>query len=173
MPTETLALLKNKNVVLDADGIKDIKAGRIDPRAVGVLTKLSQEHRITVHQLGRGMDITAIDGEAVSPDSPLAREVASELSSLDPKIRPDEIGSPFAISGPGYFTDAAHQNRLHIGFKEATEPADDAPTAAAPVAPAAAPAVAPGRPRGSCRRAPRRSLPPPRRPRCGRARRRS
>ena len=45
---EALALLKNKNIVLDADGIKDIKAGRIDPRVVGVLTKLGQEHKITV-----------------------------------------------------------------------------------------------------------------------------
>ena len=35
---------------------------------------------------------------------------------------PNEIGSPFAISGPGYFTDAAHQNHLHIGFKEPITP---------------------------------------------------
>ena len=116
---EALALLQNKNVVLDATGIADIKAGRIDPRVVGVLTKLSQEHKITVscmcsdhskftaggsvsnHFFGRGMDIAAIDGEIVGPGSPLAREVASELSTLDPNIRPNEIGSPFAINGPG------------------------------------------------------------------------
>ncbi len=167
---EALALLKNKNIVLDADGIKDIKAGRIDPRVVGVLTKLGQEHKITVscmcsdhpkltsggsvsnHHFGRGMDIASIDGEVVGPGSPLAREVASELSSLDPKIRPNEIGSPFAISGPGYFTDAAHQNHLHIGFKEPIKPGfklpsgltvDDPPEAAAPAASAAAVAPAP------------------------------
>ena len=123
--------------MLDADGIKDIKAGRIDPRVVAVLTKLSQEHKITVtcmcsdhdkftaggsvsnHHFGRGMDIGAIDGEIVGPGSPLARAVASELSTLTADMRPNEIGSPFAIAGPGYFTDAAHQNHLHIGFKEA------------------------------------------------------
>ena len=133
---EALALLKNKNIVLDSVGVADIKAGRIDPRVIGVLTKLSQEHKITVscmcsdhskftaggsvsnHFFGRGADIAAIDGEIVGPGSPLAREVASELSSLDPDIRPNEIGSPFAINGPGYFTDAAHQNHLHIGFKQ-------------------------------------------------------
>ncbi|HET6547175.1 MAG TPA: hypothetical protein VFG79_01875, partial [Solirubrobacter sp.] len=40
--SETLALLKNKNVVFDAD----VKTGRIDPRVVGVLTKLGEEHKI-------------------------------------------------------------------------------------------------------------------------------
>ena len=172
---EALALLKNKNVVLDPDGIADIKAGRIDPRVVAVMTKLSSEHKITVtcmcsdhdkftaggsvsnHHFGRGMDIGAIDGEIVGPGSPLAREVASELSSFNSDIRPNEIGSPFAIAGPGYFTDAAHQNHLHIGFKEAitpdwkppaevSAPGDAAPAAAAPVVaaqPVAAPVAAP------------------------------
>ena len=102
------------------------RTGRIDPRIVGVLTKLSQEHKIVVscmcsdhpkfttggsvsnHTFGRGLDIASIDGEIVSPGSALAREVASELSQFDPALRPDEIGSPFAINGPGYFTDAAH-----------------------------------------------------------------
>ena len=126
--------------MLDSTGIADIKAGRIDPRVIGVLTKLSQEHKITVscmcsdhskftaggsvsnHFFGRGVDIAAIDGEIVGPGSAIAREVASELSSLDPNIRPNEIGSPWAISGPGYFTDAAHQNHLHLGFKEEITP---------------------------------------------------
>ena len=126
--------------MLDSVGIADIKAGRIDPRVIGVLTKLSQEHKIKVscmcsdhskftaggsvsnHFFGRGVDIAAIDGEIVGPGSPLAREVASELSPLDPNIRPNEIGSPWAISGPGYFTDGAHQNHLHLGFKQEITP---------------------------------------------------
>ncbi len=166
---EGLALLENKNIVLDDVGVADIKAGKIDPRIIGVLTKLSQEHKITVscmcsdhskftaggsisnHAFGRGLDIAAIDGEIVSPGSPLAREIASELSSFDPSIRPDEIGSPFAINGPGYFTDAAHMNHVHVGFK--TElPADfDLPDqlaagGTAPAAPGAAVAAAPGAP---------------------------
>jgi putative modified peptide len=155
---EALALLENKNVVLDSEGVSDIKAGRIDPRVIGVITKLSHEHRITIscmcsdhskftaggsvsnHHFGRGADIAAIDGQPVGPGNPIAREIASELSTLDPSIRPNEIGSPWAIAGPGYFTDAAHQNHLHIGFKEEipkdfTPPADVA-------APGATPAVA-------------------------------
>jgi cell wall-associated NlpC family hydrolase len=167
---EALALLKNKNVVLDADGVSDLKEGRVDPRIVGVLTKLSGEHKITIsviskghskfttggsvsnHFVGRGLDIAAIDDQIVGPGSPLAREVASELSELDPSIRPTEIGSPFAISGPGFFTDAAHQNHIHVGF-DGQIPADfklpaglaaggaPDPAAAAAAAPAAAPAA--------------------------------
>src|SRR6185503_6004198 len=156
-------------------GKADLKAGRIDPRVIGVLTKLSQDHKITIscmcsdhskftaggsvsnHFFGRGVDIAAIDGEIVGPGSPLAREIASEVSTLDENIRPNKIGSPFAIGGPGYFTDAAHQNHIHLGFKQEI-PADWKPPAdvaagvqaaapaqfaAAPGAPVAAAAVAP------------------------------
>jgi cell wall-associated NlpC family hydrolase len=163
---EGLALLKNKNVVLDDVGVADIKAGRIDPRIVAVATKLSQEHKIVVscmcsdhskftaggsisnHAFGRGMDIASIDGEIVSPGSALARDIASELSELDPAIRPDEIGSPFAINGPGYFTDAAHQNHIHVGFKQEITPEFKLPGELAAGAPAPAPAPDPAKDSG-------------------------
>jgi cell wall-associated NlpC family hydrolase len=159
---ESLALLENKNVVFDSDGVADIKAGRIDPRVVAVLAELSEDHKITVscmcsdhptfttggsvsnHHHGRGVDIAAIDGIPVNAANPIARDVATELSSLDPSFRPDEIGTPWAISGPGYFTDADHNDHLHVGFKQAIEPSWTPPTneaavsAAAPVAATAA-----------------------------------
>jgi hypothetical protein len=107
-------------------------------------SKFTAGGSISNHAYGRGLDIASIDGEIVSPGSALAREVSSELSELDPAIRPDEIGSPFAISGPGYFTDAAHSNHIHVGFKQEITPdwkppaelAADVPRAAAAVAPA-------------------------------------
>ena len=127
-----------------------------------MLTKLSQEHKIVVscmcsdhprmttsgfvsnHTYGRGLDIASIDGEIVSPGSALAREVASELSEFDSaSIRGDEIGSPFAISGPGYFTDAAHQNHIHVGFKTEISPDWEPPPGLRADAPAAAPVAAP------------------------------
>ena len=58
---------------------------------------------------------------AVSDDV-LRQQMMSELSELKSDYRPDEIGSPFAISGPGYFTDAAHPNHLHVGFKQEIDP---------------------------------------------------
>jgi cell wall-associated NlpC family hydrolase len=128
------ALLDNDNLTLDPASVADLRAGLIDPRIVAVLEHLARDHRITVsgmrsghdrftagglissHQFGRGVDITAIDGVAVDAANHDARELAAALQELDGSIRPDEIGSPWAISGPGYFTDASHQEHLHIGF---------------------------------------------------------
>ncbi len=166
---EGAALLKNKNLEFDSVGIADLKAGKIDPRVVAVLTKLSEDHKLKIscmcsdhskfttggsisnHAYGRGLDIASVDGEIVNPGSTAARELASELSTLPEKYRPDEIGSPWPISGPGYFTDAGHQDHVHVGFKTEIDkswapPADVTAggAQAAAVAPAA-PAV-PGAP---------------------------
>ena len=133
---EALALLHNKKVILDADGIADIKAGRIDPRIVAVLTKLSEKHTIQVscmcsdhptyttggsvsnHHFGRGMDIAAVDGMPVNAGNPVARDIATELGSLDEKYRPSEIGTPWQIADPRYFHDDDHNDHLHVGFDE-------------------------------------------------------
>ena len=183
LSAEGAELLKNKNVTFDPDGIADIKAGKIDPRVIAAVTKIAEDHKIKVtcmcsdhpkftsggsvsnHAYGRGLDIGSVDGEIVNPGSGAARELASELSQLPEQYRPDEIGSPWPISGPGYFTDGAHQDHLHLGFKKEIDPSWSPPgdvaakggspdaaaaavTPAAPVAPApavagAAPAAAP------------------------------
>jgi cell wall-associated NlpC family hydrolase len=163
---EALALLDNKNVVLDNNGVADIKQGRIDPRVVAMLSKLAEDHKLTIsstssdhpknttggsvsnHYVGRGIDIAAIDGLPVNAGNAIARDVAGALSELDPSYRPSEIGTPWAISGPGYFTDAGHQDHLHIAFDEAIDRSWTPPTnqaAASPAAPAVAatPAEAP------------------------------
>jgi hypothetical protein len=137
---EALALLTNHNVVLDADGVADIRAGRIDPRIVAVLAKLSQAHRITVsamcsdhpkfiagggvsnHYFGRGMDIVAIDGLSVDAGNATARDLTSGLSTLDRSYRPDEVGTPWVISGPGYFTGADYQDKIHVAFEQPIDP---------------------------------------------------
>ena len=135
-PAEDLAVLDNKRVTLDANGIADLKSGKIDPRVGSVLTAISRDHKITVsammsdhdkntsggsvsnHYYGRAFDIATVDGQPVGPGNQAAREIAISLSKLDPSIRPSEIGSPWALPGPAYFTDGAHQNHLHIGFDD-------------------------------------------------------
>ena len=88
-----------------------------DPRVVEVLNKLAEEHKLTVSgSSDGGVDISAIDGQPVGVANFDAREVAMRLQDLDPSIRPDEIGTPWAIDGRGYFTDAGHKDVLHIGF---------------------------------------------------------
>jgi hypothetical protein len=136
-----LALLGNQSVVLDADGEADIRAGRIDPRIIAVLTKVAETHRITVsamcsdhpkftsgasvsnHYFGRGVDIAAVDGSPVSVGNTAALAVTSGLSSLDASYRPDEVGSPWVFSRPGYFTDADSQDKIHVAFKHPIDPA--------------------------------------------------
>jgi hypothetical protein len=159
---EIQALLDNPKVKFDETGLADLKAGKIDPRVVAALTKIGQDHDITVtcmcsdhpkfsssgnvsnHAYGRGVDIGTIDGELVRAGSPAARELASAMMELDPDYRPNEIGSPFAIAGPGYFTDAAHQDHLHLGFKEPIDPSWTPPADVA--APGGAATAAPGAP---------------------------
>jgi hypothetical protein len=138
---ETLALIANPRVVFDAVGIADLRAGRIDPRLVEVLSRIAAAHVIVIgamcsdhaqftaggaisnHWLGRGADIATIDGVPVDTMNATAREVAADLQSLDPTIRPDEVGSPFAIASPGYFTDADTQDNVHVAFDRPIDPA--------------------------------------------------
>ena len=130
------ALLGNDHVTFDSTGITDMKAGKMDPRIVSVLTAISKDHKITVsamisdhdrtttggsvsnHYYGRAVDIAVVDGQAVSPGNAAAREVAMALSSLPASIRPSEVGSPWALPGTADFTDGAHQNHLHIAYDD-------------------------------------------------------
>ena len=171
---EAKALLNNPKVHFDETGIADLKAGKLDPRVIASLTALSEEHEITVtcmcsdhakmsasgnvsnHAYGRGVDIGTIDGEIVRPNSPAARELSAALAELPPEIRPNEIGTPFAINQPGFFTDGAHQDHIHYAWKDPITPdwkppaglAATPPPAASPEAVAAgtAPPPAPGAP---------------------------
>src|SRR4029079_5184910 len=120
----------------DAQGIADLKGGRIDSRIVTVLSEVARDHRLTIsamrsdhdrlttggsvsnHFYGRAVDIATVDGQPVGPGNEAAREIALALAHLDPRVRPSEIGSPWALPGAAYFTDGAHQNHLHIGFDD-------------------------------------------------------
>ncbi|MEA2150296.1 MAG: hypothetical protein QOD69_2126 [Solirubrobacteraceae bacterium] len=144
----------------------DLVAGRIDPRLEAVLLRAAAQAPIAVgvlqtghayltvngsvsnHSFGRAVDIATVDGEPVGPGNAAARDLALALGALAPEIRPTEIGSPWAIDDPAYFTDADHQDHLHVGFDDpAGATATAAPVLAATAAPAAAPARAqrPGR----------------------------
>jgi NlpC/P60 family len=137
---EAVALLDDKHVALDPDAIKDLRSGKIDPRVATTLAAVGRDHDISVsammsdhdklttggsvsnHYVGRAADIATVDGQPVSPSNQAARQVAEGLSRLPASIRPSEIGSPWALSGPAYFTDGAHQNHIHIGFDDPIAP---------------------------------------------------
>ena len=80
--------------------------------------KLTSGGSVSNHFHGRAVDIATVDGRPVAPGNAAARELAVALSRLDPGIRPSEIGSPWALSGPAYFTDGGHQDHIHVGFDD-------------------------------------------------------
>lgn len=137
---QTLALLDNSNVTLSPVGRADLSAGLIDPRVVAVLAHIADAHAIVVgpicsdhakfdaggtisnHYWGRAADITAVDAVPVRPANAAAYAAAVSLASLPASIRPSEIGTPFLVAAAGFFTDAAHQDRVHVGFDEPIAP---------------------------------------------------
>jgi hypothetical protein len=149
--------LDNPNVTLDENGREDFEKGRMDPRIVASLTKLAEKHRIVVssttsdhpqltsggspsnHWFGRGIDIATVDGQVVNAGSDAARTLASELTELDPAIRPTEVGTPWPIAAPGFFTDARHQDHIHYAFDEPIDPGFRMPEGGAGRSPAAPP----------------------------------
>jgi cell wall-associated NlpC family hydrolase len=141
------AALANHRLHFDDVGVADLKAGRIDPRIIAVLTRISKDHVLEIscmrsdhpkfvasgrsisnHWHGRGVDIAKVDGKPVSDSNAAARRVAHQLARLDHRYRPNEVGTPWEefdlnkspdTGIPGFFNDPAHENHIHVGFKSA------------------------------------------------------
>ena len=130
----TKALLGNANVDLPPGARSDLQEGVVDPRLVAVMTELAKDHKIGLsviktghdqftsggsvsnHWVGRGIDIATVDGAPVSPGNAAARELVSAIADLDGDLLPTEVGSPWQIGAPGFFTDPAHQDHVHVAF---------------------------------------------------------
>ena len=123
---------------------------------------------VSNHSFGRAVDIGSVGGELVSPSNEAARELADALGRLPEAIRPTEIGTPWAIDEPGYFTDSGHLDHLHVGFDDpslvtAADAATQLGTSLVPVArrtaaPPAEPSFEAAREPAAARRAPRAAL---------------
>lgn len=134
---DAVALAQNPRLRLTGPARADLEAGRLDGRLVALLSALTQRHVLYVsvfatghskyvagtgsvsnHFCGQAADVFQVDGEAVRASSGASRRVTEELATLDGVLRPSEVGSPWAdLSGlPGFFSNAAHQDHLHIGF---------------------------------------------------------
>ncbi len=142
-------VLADPAITLDPRASSDLAAGRVDPRVSAVLLDAGASTAISIwvihtghsyyvagtnrpsnHSFGRAVDIGSVNGEVVSPRNEAARGLALELGRLPASIRPTEIGSPWTIDKPGYFTNAGHQDHLHVGFHDPAG-ADAAASAAA------------------------------------------
>ncbi len=129
------ALANNRNVTLTAEARQDLLGGVLDQRLVNFLAWASQRHQIAVsvfktghsqyvagtnrisnHWYGRAADIYAVDGGNVSPSCRPCRALAEEPAALT-EGRPREMGLPWAdMAGGWIFTDASHQDHLHLGW---------------------------------------------------------
>jgi hypothetical protein len=133
----SLALLANPRLILTPNARYDLRRDAVDPRILAVLAQLLQSytlkvsvfitghslyvegtHKISNHIPGRAVDIFEINGEPVSRNSAAALAVTAWLVNDDGPLRADEIGSPFEQFEPlpGAFSNAAHQDHIHIGY---------------------------------------------------------
>ncbi|MEA2444197.1 MAG: hypothetical protein QOJ12_1489 [Thermoleophilales bacterium] len=179
---EGVAVLNDKNITLDANGIADIKKGRMDPRLLSVLLEVSKDHKIAIsattsdhpehtaggsisnHWYGRGCDISMVDGQPVRPGNNAAHALALSLAKLPSSIRPTEVGSPWQLPGSADFSDAGHQNHIHVAFdnpisKSWTPPADIAGSNSASATPSTNGSVAPSDPAAVSPSAPATNMP--------------
>jgi len=132
-------LLADGRLTLTPAARADLASGVVDSRLVVVLAGLLQRHSLSIlvfrtghsvniagtdvvsnHFRGRAADVSAVDGEPVTPASEAARQVVLELIATSfPGGRP-EIGQPWAdLVGNGVFSNVDHLNHLHIGLFDA------------------------------------------------------
>jgi len=143
---QTRALLANPRLTLTAYPRADLEAGVVDGRVVALLTVLLERHTLAIsslrsghsdcigggdrttrpdctlslHHYGRAVDIYSIDGHLVAPGSATARTLVDELAALAPPLAASEVGSPFDLLRPGFFTNADHQDHVHVGYRADT-----------------------------------------------------
>src|SRR4051794_3930422 len=140
LPGPTNATINWANVELSNQlEMVDIQSGAIDPRILGILGAISQQHTIRIsalrsdhskftssgnvsnHYYGRAMDIAAIDGVActdVSPDGPCGT-IARQLGALPAGQEPTELIYCFDPDGPtsaNGFAQSDHCDHVHVGF---------------------------------------------------------
>jgi cell wall-associated NlpC family hydrolase len=111
-----------------------LASGSADPRVVSVLDSVLAHHSVGIADVVstsspvhvQAIDIVSVDGQPVGPDNFAARDLVTEIAALSPGVRPDEIGTPWPIQSPGFFSDQSSQGSLHLAFEMpgANAPAD-------------------------------------------------
>jgi hypothetical protein len=140
LPGPTNAPINWANVELSNSlEMVDIQSGAIDPRILGILGAISQQHTIRIsalrsdhskftssgnvsnHYYGRAMDIAAIDGVPctdVSVDGPCGT-IARQIGALPAGQEPTELiycWDPDGPANPNGFAQADHCDHVHVGF---------------------------------------------------------
>jgi hypothetical protein len=117
------------------DPVPDLASGELDLRVQSILAAMAERYRVRVsclktghsryvkgttrvsnHTVWRAVDIDRVDGQPVNLTSSAAKGLIGWLDGLEGPLRPDEVGSPFAVGHAPYFTDEGHQEHVHIGY---------------------------------------------------------
>src|SRR4029077_3996004 len=117
--------------------LHDLTSGALDPRIVGLIGAITQEHELTLsalrsdhselttsgyvsnHFYGRAMDIAVVDGVSctdTAPDAPCG-ELAHTLSQLPAPAMPTELIYCYDVDGPGPASARSdHCDHVHAGY---------------------------------------------------------
>ena len=138
LPETAVAPINWDNLTLSNElELHDLMSGRMDPRIVGLIGAITQEHQLTIsslrsdhseytasgyvsnHFFGRAMDIAAVDGVSCTEtaiDGPCA-SLARSLAYLPEPVHPTELIYCFDVDGPGLaFALPDHCDHIHAGF---------------------------------------------------------
>src|SRR6266536_45087 len=77
--------------------------------------------RVSNHSVWRAVDLDRVDGAPVRASNQAARELALWIGGGRAGVQPSEVGLPWAFGRRPWFTDAGHQDHLHVGFPGPTQ----------------------------------------------------
>lgn len=138
LPNAVMAPIDWGNLTLSNElELHDLTSGAIDPRIVGLIGAITQDHQITIsalrsdhsqyttegnvsnHYFGRAMDIAAVDGVSCTDTEPTAPcgELAKTLAYLPAPAHPTELIYCYDVDGPGpAFARSDHCDHVHVGY---------------------------------------------------------
>jgi cell wall-associated NlpC family hydrolase len=105
---------------------------------LGIASVVSTSSPVHVQSL----EIVSVDGQPVGPDNFAARDLVTEIAAMNPGVRPDEVGTPWPIQSPGFFSDQSSQASLHLAFEMPGTNAGEQAASAVPGAGSAVPGAA-------------------------------
>lgn len=138
LPNAVIAPINWANLTLSNElELHDLTSGAIDPRIVGLIGAITQDHQLTIsslrsdhsqytveggisnHYYGRAMDIAAVDGVSCTDTTAAApcAELAGTLAYLPAPAHPTELIYCFDVDGPGpAFARVDHCDHIHAGY---------------------------------------------------------
>ncbi|HEX6753636.1 MAG TPA: lytic murein transglycosylase [Solirubrobacterales bacterium] len=138
LPNAVIAPIDWNNLTLSNElELHDLTSGAVDPRIVGLIGAITQDHQLTIsslrsdhsmytveggvsnHYYGRAMDIAAVDGVSCTDTAVAApcAELARTLAYLPAPAHPTELIYCFDVDGAGpAFARSDHCDHVHAGY---------------------------------------------------------